>query len=61
MGLTTGGAVYNWIMLMACKPLILTGSKSIEVITDAVAASNVQLDLFDWFELLQVIRGYEVA
>jgi predicted oxidoreductase len=48
-------------MLLPCKPLILTGSKSIEVITDAVAASNVQMDLIDWFELLQVIRGYEVA
>jgi predicted oxidoreductase len=61
MGLTTSGAVYTWIMLLPCKPLILTGSKSIEVITDAVAASNVQMDLIDWFELLQVIRGYEVA
>jgi predicted oxidoreductase len=61
MGLTTSGAVYTWIMLLPFKPLILTGSKSIEVITDAVAASNVQMDLIDWFELLQVIRGYEVA
>lgn len=61
MGLTTSGAVYTWIMLLPCKPLILIGSESIEVITDAVASSNVQMDLIDWFELLQVIRGYAVA
>jgi hypothetical protein len=29
------------------QAVILTGSKSIEVITDAVAASNVQMDLID--------------
>lgn len=61
IGLSTSGAIYSWIMQLPCKPLVLTGSKNIEVIAGAVDASNVQMSIIDWFELLQVIRGYEVA
>jgi predicted oxidoreductase len=61
MGLSPAGAVYAWIMRLPCKPLVLTGSGRIQAIAEAVTASNVQMDALQWFELLETIRGHEVA
>jgi predicted oxidoreductase len=61
MGLSTAGAVYAWIMRLPCKPVIITGSGRIEAITDAVATSQIQMDALVWFELLEIIRGNQVA
>jgi predicted oxidoreductase len=60
MGLSITGAIYAWIMRLPCKPLIITGSGRIEAITDAVAASQMQMDALVWFELLETIRGNQV-
>jgi predicted oxidoreductase len=61
MGLSTAGAIYAWIMRLPSKPVVLTGSGRIEAIAEAVAASHVQMDALMWFELLETMRGYEVA
>jgi predicted oxidoreductase len=61
MGLSTAGAVYAWIMRTPCKPIILTGSGRPQAIAEAVVASHVQMDALMWFELLETVRGYEVA
>lgn len=61
MGLSPAGAVYAWIMRLPCKPVVLTGSGRIQAIAEAVSASNVQMDALQWFELLEIIRGHEVA
>ena len=41
--------------------LSTTGSGRIHAVTDALAASQIQMDAVMWFKLLEVIRGYEVA
>lgn len=61
MGLSTTGAIYAWVMRLPCKPVLLTGSSRLKAITDAVNASNMQMDALLWFELLETIRGQEVA
>lgn len=61
MGLLTSGAIYAWIMRLPCKPMVITGSGSIQVIADAVVASQIQMDALAWFELLEIIRNNQVA
>jgi predicted oxidoreductase len=63
MSLSTAGAIYAWMMRLPCKPVLITGSGRMQAITDAVAASHMQMqmDILQWFELLEVIRGHEVA
>ena len=61
MGLSTTGAIYAWVMRLPCKPVLLTGSSRLKAITDAVNATNMQMDALLWFELLETIRGQEVA
>lgn len=61
MGLSTTGAIYAWIMRLPSKPVLITGSGRIHAVTDALAASQIQMDAVMWFKLLEVIRGYEVA
>lgn len=61
IGLSTEATIYSWIARLPCNPAILTGSKNIELIEEAVIGSHMKMDLVDWFELLQEIRGYEVA
>ena len=61
MGLSTAGAIYAWIMRLPCKPVLLSGSARLQAITEAVAASNIQMDALLWFNLLETIRGDEVA
>jgi predicted oxidoreductase len=60
MGLSTAGAIYAWIMRLPCKPVLITGSGRIEAITDAIAASQIQMDAIMWFELLKIISSHEV-
>ena len=61
MGLSTTSAIYAWIMRLPCKPVLITGSGRIQAVTDAVAASQIQIDALVWFELLEIIRGHEVS
>jgi predicted oxidoreductase len=61
ISLSTAGAIYAWIMRLPCKPVLITGSGRIQAIADAVTASQIQMDALMWFELLEIIRGYEVA
>jgi predicted oxidoreductase len=60
LNLSTTGVVYAWIMRFPCKPLPITGSRRIEVIREAVAATRVNMELDQWFMLLEAIRGKEV-
>jgi predicted oxidoreductase len=61
MGLSAAGAAYAWIMRLPCNPVMMTGSGRIDAIADAVTASNIQMDVPMWFELLETIRGHEVV
>ena len=61
MDLSTAGAIYAWIMRLPCKPVLLTGSSRLQAIADVVSAANTQMDALLWFELLEIIRGHEVA
>jgi predicted oxidoreductase len=61
MGLSTASAIYAWIMRLPCKPVLITGSGRLQAIADAVAASQMQMDTLMWFELLEIIRGHELA
>jgi len=60
MNLTAAGVVYAWIMRLPCKPLPITGSSRMEVIREAVAATQVNMELNQWFMLLEAMRGKEV-
>lgn len=61
IGLSTEATIYSWISRLPCNPVILTGSQNIELIKKAVIGSHLKMDFIHWFELLQEIRGYEVA
>jgi predicted oxidoreductase len=60
MNLSVIGVVYAWIMRLPCKPLPITGSSRIEAIRDAVAATQENMELDQWFMLLESMRGEEV-
>ena len=60
LGLSAAGVVYAWIMRLPSLPLPLTGSGRIDAIRDAVAATQVTMDLPHWFALLEAARGAEV-
>lgn len=61
IGLSTEATIYSWIMQLPCNPAILTGSQNLERIQEAVIGSHMKMDFIHWFELLQKIRGYELA
>jgi predicted oxidoreductase len=60
LNLSPAGVVYAWIMRLPCKPVPITGSSRIEVIREAVAATQVNMELEQWFMLLEAMRGKEV-
>jgi predicted oxidoreductase len=48
-------------MRLPCRALPLTGSGRIEVVHEAVAATGLELDRQDWFDILKAARGHDVA
>jgi predicted oxidoreductase len=60
LNLSPAGVVYAWIMRLPCHPLPITGTSRIGVIREAVAATQVNMELEQWFILLEAMRGKEV-
>jgi predicted oxidoreductase len=61
LGLSPVATIYAWIMRLPSQPLLLTGSRRLEVISDAVSATAIRMDIQQWFAILQAARGHEVA
>jgi predicted oxidoreductase len=53
--------LFAWLLKHPSKPHPVTGTTRLERIAQAVAALEVELETEDWFALLEVSRGREVA
>ena len=52
--------VYAWLRRLPCRPYPIVGSSRIEVLREAVAALDVQLDAPTWHEIWSAGAGHEV-
>lgn len=59
---TTSTAIaYAWLLRHPSRPLLLTGSRRISAIQEAVQATSITLSREEWFSILQASSGAEVA
>ncbi|MFC3626652.1 aldo/keto reductase family oxidoreductase [Vogesella amnigena] len=58
---STAAVALAWLLRHPCRPLPIIGSRKLAALDDAAAACLVQLDRQQWFTLLQLARGQEVA
>jgi predicted oxidoreductase len=59
-GVSPTTAAYAWVLRHPSRPLILTGSRRIEAVREAVAATEVQLSREEWFSVWSASTGEEV-
>lgn len=52
--------IYAWIFRLPSRPIVLTGSGRIRVISEAVDATNIVLSREQWFKILAAVQGKEV-
>ncbi len=60
-GLNEGDLLLAWLLKHPARIIPLLGTMKSHRIESAVAAFNVKLDKQDWFEMLELVRGHEVA
>lgn len=53
-------AVYAWLWRLPSRPVLITGSRRVSAIDDAIEASACHMPMELWFELLAVVQGHEV-
>lgn len=61
LGISPTAAAYAWILRLPSRPVLITGSRRLEVIQDAVSATGVQMSRQQWFAILEAATGHEVA
>jgi predicted oxidoreductase len=59
-GVSTATAACAWILRHPSRPLPVTGTRRIEAMREAVAATAVRLDRESWFRIWQGAAGHEV-
>lgn len=52
---------YSWVLMHPSKPSVVTGSTKLERIVKATEALTLELSREEWYELLEVARGHEIA
>lgn len=52
---------YAWVLMHPSKPSVVTGSTKLERIIKANEALQLHLSREEWYELLEVARGHEIA
>ncbi|SCK11247.1 aldo/keto reductase family oxidoreductase [Vogesella sp. LIG4] len=61
LGVGTAAVALAWLLRHPCRPLPIVGSRKLAALDDAAAACRLQLTRQQWFTLLQVAQGHEVA
>ena len=59
-GVNAATLVYAWLLRHPARLIPLTGSRRIEVMADAVAALDLQIDTQTWYEIWQAGNGRPV-
>lgn len=49
-----------WILNLPSRPLVLTGSSRISVLTEAVQATQLRLSREHWFDLWRAAKGFDI-
>ena len=52
---------YAWLLKLPSNPLPILGTQKINRIEEAIEASKINMDIQDWFKILEVSSGHEVA
>jgi predicted oxidoreductase len=60
-GVSPASVAYAWLRRHPSRPVVITGSRRIEAIDDAVAALRIEMDRASWYEIWQAGAGHEVA
>ena len=60
LGTSETTIAYAWILRHPSRPLVLTGSRRIEAMRDAVAATRITLTRQQWFAIWSAASGSEV-
>lgn len=60
-GVSAATIAFAWLMRLPSQPRPITGSRRIEAMHEAVAATQVHLDVQEWTEILVAASGVDVA
>jgi predicted oxidoreductase len=60
-GCSLATLAYAWVLRHPSRPLPITGSRRVEALREAVAATAVRLSAEDWYRVWQASIGHEVA
>ncbi|WP_230414410.1 aldo/keto reductase [Collimonas silvisoli] len=60
-GVSVPTIIYAWLLQLPSSPIVITGSRRLGGLRDAVSATALQLERQDWFALLEAATGIEVA
>ncbi len=59
-GVSLPTIIYAWLLQLPSNPVVITGSRRLGGVRDAVTATGLQLDRQDWFAILEAATGVEV-
>ena len=59
-GVSVPTIIYAWLLQLPSNPVVITGSRRLGGVRDAVTATRLQLDRQDWFAILEAATGVEV-
>jgi predicted oxidoreductase len=61
LSISTSCLALAWLLKLPCQPIVLTGSGRVAALSDAVAATQVQLSRAQWFDLWRASKGEDIA
>jgi predicted oxidoreductase len=61
LGVAPATVAYAWALRHPSRPVVITGSRRIEALQQAIAATGFVLDREDWYALWQAATGHDVA
>lgn len=59
-GVSAATIAFAWLLRLPCHPHPITGSRRIEAMAEAVAATRISLDVQEWTEILVAATGADV-
>ncbi len=59
-GVPAASIAFAWLLRLPCQPYPIAGSRRIEAIQEAVAATRISLDVQEWTDILVAATGKDV-
>jgi predicted oxidoreductase len=59
-GVSAATIAFAWLMRLPSKPYPIAGSRRIEAMAEAVAATRISLEVQEWTEILTAATGTDV-